>query len=324
MLRRLLLRLGLSAALLAVLTLVVDVDAVVATLRGVSLWLVLPAILLLVGYSATGAWRFRVVVHTLALGQIGFGASLRLTLFTAFASVVVPLSASADAVRVGYLWRRMAIPTGAAIECVIVDRMVGLVMLAVLAAPGLLPQVLSGLEDRAALAQILLLGGLAVALAVAIAVALRLPSFAPRLAVLALTVGRFGLVVARPWGFAVQLAIAATSVVAFGLAVWLIAFGLKMPLPLWLAVAAAPMIIIAQNLPLSYFGWGIREAAVVLTLGSTSYMTVDQAVVLSVLLGIALMLAALPGAVAYVGVRRQSQRSLSLGSEGSIEVSDDA
>jgi hypothetical protein len=61
-----------------------------------------------------------------------------------------------------------------------------------------------------------------------------------------------------------------------------------------------PFVFFVASLPIFYLGWGGREAAVVLTLGSVSSISSSEAVALSVAFGVSFLLAALPGGVFWL------------------------
>ena len=64
-----------------------------------------------------------------------------------------------------------------------------------------------------------------------------------------------------------------------------------------------PPMLFATMLPFTISGWGAREGAVVWFLSATG-TPADAALVLSVSFGAALLVAALPGAVAWFGLAR--------------------
>jgi cbb3-type cytochrome oxidase subunit 3 len=70
-----------------------------------------------------------------------------------------------------------------------------------------------------------------------------------------------------------------------------------------------PSIFFIASLPIFYLGWGAREAAVIFTIGATSPITTAEATGLSVAFGVAVFLAALPGAV-FWALRPSMRKSI--------------
>jgi glycosyltransferase 2 family protein len=84
-------------------------------------------------------------------------------------------------------------------------------------------------------------------------------------------------------------------------ALFLIAAGCGLQLPTTSFLVLGPSTMLAAALPLSLAGWGVREAALVVLL--TEYGVVrSDAFAVSVLFGMLLIVAALPGAVAWGGI----------------------
>jgi uncharacterized membrane protein YbhN (UPF0104 family) len=82
-------------------------------------------------------------------------------------------------------------------------------------------------------------------------------------------------------------------------AVLLCARGFDIVLAPSVAYVVVPAAILAAMLPISIAGWGVREAS--LAFGLTSFgMAADDAALLALLLGLSLLMASLPGAIATV------------------------
>jgi hypothetical protein len=67
-------------------------------------------------------------------------------------------------------------------------------------------------------------------------------------------------------------------------------------------LAVVPILLLVQVLPISIGGWGVREAAAVALLGMTG---VDAAsgLLVSIMFGVLLLLATLPGALFWLILR---------------------
>jgi uncharacterized protein (TIRG00374 family) len=80
-------------------------------------------------------------------------------------------------------------------------------------------------------------------------------------------------------------------------ALWIIMSGLGIDVPLPTCLVLGPATMIAAAVPLSFGGWGVREAALVLILRDFD-VPLSDAFVVSVVFGALTILAALPGALA--------------------------
>jgi glycosyltransferase 2 family protein len=69
-----------------------------------------------------------------------------------------------------------------------------------------------------------------------------------------------------------------------------------------LALAAGPVMVLAQSLPISVGGWGVREMAAVL-LAQGAGVDTASVVVLSLIFGLCGLAVALPGAIAWLSLR---------------------
>jgi uncharacterized membrane protein YbhN (UPF0104 family) len=85
-------------------------------------------------------------------------------------------------------------------------------------------------------------------------------------------------------------------------AIFVTAHAVHVPLTVPAVLAVAPILLLAQVLPISIGGWGVREAAAVALLGMTG---VDAAsgLLVSIMVGVLLLLATLPGALFWLILR---------------------
>ncbi len=87
--------------------------------------------------------------------------------------------------------------------------------------------------------------------------------------------------------------------------VWALSLAVATPISPVMLLALVPPMLFATMLPFTVSGWGAREGAVVWFLSATGTPS-DAAFLLSVSFGAALLVAALPGAVAWFGLVRQT------------------
>lgn len=90
-------------------------------------------------------------------------------------------------------------------------------------------------------------------------------------------------------------AITLCNIAAFGFCVWAV----DVSLPAGALFALVPLILFSMLIPLTVSGWGVREGSAALLLPLAG-VGVAEAVAASVLFGVAILLAALPGLIALV------------------------
>jgi len=164
----------------------------------------------------------------------------------------------------------------------LLERGAGQVALLLVVLPGTLawPHLLAGPRPPGvlALASVLLAGAAAVALC---------PVGVP-------VAGRIGAAVRESLGIgilALSLVITVTYILGFALC----AAALGLP-PVPAALTAIPLILLAMALPISWGGWGLREAAAAALLPALGW-SAEAAVAASALYGLSVLLGAAPGAV---------------------------
>jgi glycosyltransferase 2 family protein len=84
--------------------------------------------------------------------------------------------------------------------------------------------------------------------------------------------------------------------------IFLAARTVHVPLPFFVVLAIGPVLLLAHILPISISGWGVREAAAVALLGMTG-VDATSAILVSIMFGVLLVLAALPGALFWLMLR---------------------
>lgn len=82
-------------------------------------------------------------------------------------------------------------------------------------------------------------------------------------------------------------------------AIFFAAHAVQVPLTLAIVLAIGPVIVLAQVLPISIGGWGVREAAAV-TLLAMAGIDTASALLVSIVFGVLLFLATLPGVVFWL------------------------
>jgi uncharacterized membrane protein YbhN (UPF0104 family) len=302
--RRALLALKIAAAagVLGVVLAAADLDALGRLLGHATPGWLAAAVAVLVLQNLVLAARFRAIVT--ALGRpLGARFALAATFIGVLFNQALPSAIGGDALRAWQLhgdarsWRE-------AVTAVLLDRAGGIVVLALLAAGAVALEPSGALSPlRTALVLVALLGVGALAL-IGAADRLRfLPhALRKRLSRTGLPAGARAL--SRTPLAAVAAAWSAASHLLAALAAWLLAAALGVDVAFGSFITAALCLLLVTMIPLSYAGWGVREAGAV-WLFSLLGVSGEQALAISLLFGFALALAALPGLPFWLAPRRE-------------------
>jgi uncharacterized membrane protein YbhN (UPF0104 family) len=250
---------------------------------------------------AGARWRF---VSRLTDAPMTLWLAVQLTFAGLFFGQVLPGAIGGDAIRGWFGWRA-GLPLFGFAFGIVLDRIVSLIGSVAMVCLGLLvlmqiaPTSIMWIPPAAG--GVLLLGLISV-LSIDL---LPLPAVCRRPPVSkvlsALKMARAALL-SRTAGFAFALCVLIqfTAVVA----VFLLAQSLSLSISLIECLAVVPAIIFLAMLPISLNGWGVREGAMVVGLGLFG-VGHDDAVLLSILLGICAIVASLPGAILWITIGRQ-------------------
>ncbi|WP_207455666.1 lysylphosphatidylglycerol synthase transmembrane domain-containing protein [Azospirillum sp. SYSU D00513] len=234
----------------------------------------------------------------------------RLMLASLFFGQVLPGGLGGDVVR-GWLAHRAGCPAATAVTAVVLDRLLalaGVILLLFLGLPHLMATAPAALAWAAPLATL----GLALAVALGLQAdrlplpsALRRPALERPLAELARL--RAALATRETaLGFLCSVAVHLCTVGS----VLASAHALGVPLSGWDALAVVPAAIFAAALPISLNGWGAREGTMVAGLALYG-VGAGEATLVSVMIGLSVMIATLPGGLLWLSLDRVStDRSL--------------
>jgi len=292
-------KIALTGGLLWWLSTRVDIgDALVALGRFDPVVIALALLLAFVQVAAAG-WRFVLVVG-LCGTRINQGFALRAVLVGGFFSQLFVTFISGDAVRAWLLARR-GMALGRAVEAVLLDRVIGVIALALLILVGF-AQFLALLPSET------LRYGAALLLAAAWGAVLGFLAFGrmhglcqkflgrwPSLASLAAT-GRHLFANGRAAWLALTLGLVIhlLSVVIF----ILLFRGLGLAISPWLCLVIVPMVMLITMIPLSIAGWGLREGAMVVAFAGMDLPDSDI-LAASIAFGLIILAASLPGAALW-------------------------
>jgi len=301
-----LLKLLVTLALVGIVAGNINFQSAVARLGNAdfTMMFVVVAVLALVPVLHALRWwmLLRVSGHTLSF----FGA-LRAVMIGYFFNQTLPTSVGGDAYRVWYAYR-VGMHLGEAFSSVIIDRLIALAALLVICVLGM-PWIFN-----------LIGGGRAswavVTLVVAGVAGLGFVVLLERLPVrwnhwrMVRGLVRLGSQLRNVFAN-FRIAVATIAISALGhliaaMLVALIGFAVRIPLSLTDCLLLVPLVMLIAMVPISIAGWGVREGAMVVAFGFVGIAPSD-AFLLSLLFGLTLLVASLPGGLLWLADRKHSK-----------------
>ena len=289
----------------------VDGDALLVAIAGAAPWLLLAALVILPTHIIANSIRWRYAWPGREHGGGGTRPSLnlltRLTIVGLFFNQVLPAPIGGDAVRT-FGAKRLGCNLSAAALSILIERGWGLIAITLMILPSLpflfgenLPVGWSPVMIATALTITAVIGLFAsffILLWVSYTVETRLQK--PLLVTL-LKQGRDTTL--RPRPAIVLFLLSVLGQIPPIIAMVLIALALPGELTAMNALMIAPLAMFATVIPLSFAGWGVRETIVVAALACQGVDS-SQALALSLVFGLQLLIVSLPGAVLWAGLRK--------------------
>lgn len=292
-------KLAVTALLITLVTHAFDLRGVGGYLAQIDATTSVIVIAVALGVVPLQTWRWMIVLDASG-NRLPFGRTLVIVLIGHFFNQTLPTSVGGDAVRIWCAYRAGLTRANAA-ATVIFDRAIALLGLLALTACGL-PWLLALVPDPVARSAIVVvvIGGIGGFLAfVGLA---RLPGFVQqwRIARGLLVLAALGRrLTFAPRRLLPSLALSAAGLVLFSYMVFQIAQALGVRLSFIESLLLVPPVLLVTAIPVSLAGWGLREGAMVVALGFVG-VAPAAAFAISVLFGIALAAASLPGAVLWL------------------------
>lgn len=293
-----LIKIAISLALIAIVLHAFDVRGVAshfAKIDAITLLLVI-AIALSVALLHTVRWLAVLKANN---ARLGFKTALQLVLIGHFFNQTLPSSVGGDAVRIWCAYRA-GLGFSIAANTVIIDRAFTLFSLLLMTAAGLpwLFEIISDPAARWALSTVLFAGiaGFGAFLALK-----RLPQFIAQWRVVRalLNLAALGRNVMSGVSYLLPVILASVlSFVGFSIIVYCLANAMQLDISLRDCVLLVPPVILVSVLPISIAGWGVREGAMVVAFGFIN-VPASAAFAVSVLFGLTLATASLPGALLW-------------------------
>lgn len=254
-----------------------------------------------------GTARWQLVLQSLAV-SLPLGTTLRLFLIGMFFNQTLPSSIGGDATRVFYLWRA-GTDVQTALNSVLLDRIVGLIILVLVAtgiAPYLVPQLNNPIAANGLV--IVLAGGWAAVFMLFVfdnALTRRFQHI--RMIKFATTLSRDAIHLCKQPMIAIPTLCISIAIHGATIAIaWSLDHALGGDASFLIYVAAITPTILLISIPISIAGWGVREQILVILLGALG-IGATQAISVSILFGIVLLIGGLPGGLLWLNMKKSSQ-----------------
>lgn len=254
-----------------------------------------------------GTARWQLVLQSLSV-SLPLRTTLRLFLIGMFFNQTLPSSVGGDATRVFYLWRS-GTNAQTALNSVLLDRIIGLIIL-VMATTGIAPYLIPQLDSPIAangLIFVLAAGWLAVFLLFVFDNAMTRRFQHIRLFRFAVTLSRDAINLCKKPAIAIPTLCLSIAIHGMTIAIaWSLDHALGGDAGFAIYLAAITPTILLISIPVSIAGWGVREQILVILLGSLG-VGATQAISVSILFGIVLLVGGLPGGLLWLLMRKPSR-----------------
>lgn len=277
----------------------IDMADVLGRVRALPLWVVPAVVGLILGQFFLGIWRWRILVGQFN-ARLAPGLAARLFFEGQFFNQALPSTVGGDGVRM-YRTYRAGLALESAVSSVILDRVIGLAALVVLVAAAQ-PLFYERVADPAARIAFTAIFALATAGIVAL---LCLGALPQRLRHLSVVRGLVSLSRAsrtafmRPRILAPVLLLSIAGHLSIVAVFFVTAKNLGLSVTFLDCLVMVPSVLLLATVPVSVAGWGVREGAMVTAFGLIG-VSPGGAAAVSVIFGLALIVASLPGGVLWL------------------------
>ncbi|MBL8630449.1 MAG: flippase-like domain-containing protein [Rhodospirillaceae bacterium] len=299
--RLLLVKGAITLGLLAFLATKVDVAAALTRLQGASVGLLLLAVVIVTLEIPLAAFRWMLLAQRTG-AEMSFRLALQLSFAGLFFGQVLPASIGGDVVR-GYLAYRNGVEWQPLVSSLVLDRIIALlaaVVLILLGLPWMLGNAVGALTWTA-VASALLVAGLIAGLFVDL---LPLPQALKQRAFVKTVLDLIGKTRHSLASAAGLVAVGVSIIIHLMTILVVVAVGSALGIDdmLMPSVLVVPTALIAAAIPVSLNGWGVREGVMVAGFALFGIGQAD-AFLVSVLLGVSVVISALPGGFTWLTLR---------------------
>lgn len=273
--------------------------------------LVLETVLFMVVQSVLGGIRWRMITDALATGRehcISLYQSQRIYYIGVFFTTCLPGTVGGDMVRI-WMTRDLGIPLGQAVNSVIIDRMIALLgigIMVLITLPVIAGLVGVNMQLVYALAAVATVAGLALLWNIERV----LKPFAHKKSVhwLLHFVHSLKLILRHPVVGGSSICLAVTAHISYAMSAYAMAKSLGISMSIMQSMTFMPLIMLLTTIPISFGGWGVREAAMVGLLGLIG-VRAESALMLSIQLGLLGMVITLPASVMWLMGKKRARHA---------------
>jgi glycosyltransferase 2 family protein len=305
-----------SACLIALVIRAADLDGILDRLAHADPWIVALAAGITLAISLVHAARWLIVIRA-GGDSLRYAQALQIVLIGYFFNQLLPSSVGGDAVRV---WRafRAGIAIPRALNSVILDRLSALAGLVIVTGTGL-PWLLPAIHDPKARAGLIALIAAVLAGFIVLFYIERLPWLSAQWR-LTRFITRLS-TVSRKLFLDVGHSVPAIGISVFvhlvgAAVVFILARGIGVQIGLLECLVLVPPVMLVTMVPISVAGWGVREGAMVVSFGFVG-LPANEAFAVSVLIGVVVMLAGIPGGIIWLMTGHRFEKPLPVAPESS-------
>lgn len=265
---------------------------------GADLWLIVAGVLVLFSILLPATVRWQLVLRSLST-RLSYNMLFTWMVAASFFNQVLPSTMGGDVFRAHWC-RRAAIKLSTALSSILIDRLCALIsgiLLCLLSIP-LLIELLEGRELLMALAAPV--AGVAGLFLLLIARYLSQSRFTIIRTVATFSAQLYSTLFSLRTGMWIIIAGLITHLVRI-VGIWILSDALQLDIHLLTCLALVPICLLLSMVPISLGGWGVRESVFVVAFGYAGVSATD-ALALSVVFGFASIVAALPGALVWLGL----------------------
>ena len=267
----------------------------------------------------TTALRWWVVLRHFG-DAVGLGGLWRYTLIGGFFNQLLPSGMGGDVFRIWYA-SSFHVSTGKAVASVVVDRMLGLIAIAIIVIPGT-PFILStnpppSVFWAAIVAMALVIAGIAAFLSLD-ALEQPLSGIVRRIRSERIRASAYRMLSGTAWAAkctrkmfvtwpdgALTMSVSIGNQLLICYVVFLLLRGMGESITFGSVVFLFPFVELLNMIPISFAGWGLREGAMVVAFALVG-VPADAALSASILYGLCLLAASLPGGLVWLAIRGRS------------------
>lgn len=290
-----LVKFAVSIGILALLLRGQDLSSLKADLLAVNLNMLALAVLLLFAQTFVLCHRWILILRAMNV-PLDWLPGWRILIVSTFFNQVLP--AGGDAVRI-WMLRRHGVQWSQTIGSIVADRFLALLALGAIILAGM-PFLLRRISDNSLLFAIVIVLAIACFGLIALLTLDRWPR--RTIAALPARIVQFAMLVRAPLAAERRGTLVAAAIMIHLITVaacYVLAIGLDAPLSPLDAFVLIPLVILSSAVPISIGGWGVREGAMVATLGLAGIAS-DKALAISVLLGLGGLIVGLFGGLVWL------------------------